>query len=187
VCCAAAAIALAACGGGSSSRARNSGSIPTATLPATLPQPLILANGAAQAAGGATYTIKSGDTLAGIAARFSISLDDLRAANPGINAATLSVGQTIRLPGGTNTTPAPTPTAGPPTETPVPATPTPAPTNTPSSIGQTYTVQEGDIPVTIAQKFGITVQALLAANPRLDPTHMHIGDVIIIPPKPAGG
>ena len=43
-------------------------------------------------------------------------------------------------------------------------------------------MQAGDIPVTIAQKFGITVEALLAANPGLDPRNMHVGDVVIIPP-----
>jgi LysM repeat protein len=185
-CCAAAALALAACGGGAKSNSGDGASAPTATLPATLSTPVILANGVAQTSGGATYTIKSGDTLAGIAARFSISLDDLRAANPGIDAGRLTVGTTVRLPGGTNTTPAPQPTAAGPTDTPEPApTDTPGPTNTPATIGQTYTVQPGDIPVTIAEKFGITVEALLAANPGLDPHNMHAGDVIIIPPKPA--
>ena len=188
MCCAAALVLVAACGGGSNGKSGGAAIAPTATLPATLSTPVILAGGVAQTAGGATYTIKSGDTLAGIAARFSISLDDLRAANPGIDASKLSVGSTVRLPGGTNTTPAaqPTDTTPEPTDTPEPAaTSTPGPTNTPASIGQTYTVQPGDIPVTIAQQFGITVEALLAANPGLDPHNMHAGDVIIIPPKPA--
>ncbi len=196
ICCACApALVVAACGGGSPSTAQNDSSVPTATLPAKLPDPLVLGNGAIQASGASTYTIKSGDTLAGIASQFGVSLGDLRAANPGINASALSVGATVKLPSGTSA--ATTPSAPPPTDTPAPpppantpvpppaGTPTPAPpaaTPTAASGGQQkYTVQAGDIPVTIAQKFGITVEALLAANPGLDPRNMHVGDVVIIP------
>ena len=196
VCCVSApALLLAACGGGSSPGTPASGAAaPTATLAATLPTPLILGGGVAQSPGGSTYTIKSGDTLAKIAQHLGISLQDLRAANPNINPSTLSVGQTIKLPAGAA---AATPAAVPATDTPgpvaidtpaapaAPATPTPAPPRTPSSLGQTYTVQAGDIPVNIAKKFGISVEALLAANPGLNPTDMHVGDVIIIPPAPA--
>ena len=102
ICCACApALLLAACGGGSSGTAQNDSSVPTATLPAKLPDPLVLGNGAIQASGASTYTIKSGDTLAGIASQFGVSLDDLRTANPGINASALTVGATVKLPSGT--------------------------------------------------------------------------------------
>jgi LysM repeat protein len=50
--------------------------------------------------------------------------------------------------------------------------------------GTTYTVKAGDIMITIAKKFGVTVAALKAANPTVDPTKMRIGSVLIIPPKP---
>jgi len=189
--CVPALLLAAACGGGSGgdgvSQARAG---VTATLPATLPSPIVVGNGVVQNAGGSTYTVKSGDTLAAIASRFGVSLEDLRAANPDVNASALSVGQSIKLPSGTSPNPTvPANTPGPaPTDTPVPPpdtpTPEPQPTNTPSSLGQTYTVQSGDIPVTIAEKFGITVDALLAANPGLDPRAMHAGDVLIIPPAP---
>jgi LysM repeat protein len=86
------------------------------------------------------------------------------------------------------TAPPATEPPAPPTDTPAPALPTdtPAPgvTPTPSSLGQTYTVQAGDIPETIAAKFGITIDALLAANPGIDPTNLQIGQVLVIPPKP---
>lgn len=45
------------------------------------------------------YTIQTGDTLGEIAERFNVSLDDLQAANPGINANSMSVGQAINIPG----------------------------------------------------------------------------------------
>ncbi|MCJ1290005.1 hypothetical protein MMC34_001540 [Xylographa carneopallida] len=46
-----------------------------------------------------TYTIQPGDTLSAIAASRSIALDDLLAANPGINPPELQIGQVINLPG----------------------------------------------------------------------------------------
>jgi peptidoglycan endopeptidase LytF len=206
--CLLAALAGAACSGGGSSNgnAPDSSRIPTATLPAKLPDPKILGNTAASAGGGSSYVIKDGDTLAGIASRLGITLDDLRAANPGVDPGTLRVGQSIKLPANPDltppaavtatapdgnataraatATPAPQPTEPPPTEAPAsPTAPAPGTTATPASAGQTYTVQDGDFPAKIAEKFGITVEELLAANPGIDPTHMHIGDVIIIPPK----
>jgi peptidoglycan DL-endopeptidase LytF len=203
--CLLAAAAGAACFGGSSnSNAPDSSRIPTATLPAKLPDPKILGNSAVSAAGGSSYVIKDGDTLAGIASRLGIALDDLRTANPGVDPGTLRVGQSIKLPANPDTPPPaaatatppkgsatvsaatatsePPPTEPPPTE--APASPiAPGATVTPASVGQSYTVQDGDYPAKIAAMFGITVEELLAANPGIDPTHMHIGDVIIIPPK----
>jgi peptidoglycan endopeptidase LytF len=183
VCCCGAA-SLVACGGGSTgTRAPDSNKVPTATLPATLPAPQII-NGAVQTGNASTYTIKSGDTLAAIADRLGVTLDDLRAANPGVDPARLTVGSTIKVPAGAGG--APPPTAAAPTATPaaLPPTATPEATVTPTSLGQTYTVASGDIPETIAAKFGITVEALLAANPGADPTNLQIGQVLVIPPRP---
>lgn len=47
--------------------------------------------------------------------------------------------------------------------------------------GEKYTVVSGDNPSIIAEKCGITTQELLAANPGLDPTGLHIGDKVNIP------
>jgi LysM repeat protein len=46
---------------------------------------------------GPTYIVQPGDTLAAIAARFAISVDDLRNANPGLGAV-LTPGQAINIP-----------------------------------------------------------------------------------------
>ena len=46
---------------------------------------------------GPTYTVQPGDTLAAIAARFAITVDQLRNANPGLGAV-LAPGQVINLP-----------------------------------------------------------------------------------------
>ncbi len=45
----------------------------------------------------------------------------------------------------------------------------------------TYTVQAGDTLVEIAQSFGTSVEALLAANDIEDPEQLRIGQVLVIP------
>jgi LysM repeat protein len=62
-----------------------------------------------------TYNVAGGDTLSSIAERFGIRLDDLLAANPGVVAEALSVGQTLKIP------PSSPSAAGNPESTPVPA------------------------------------------------------------------
>jgi LysM repeat protein len=175
-----------ACGGGSSKAGPpDLSKIPTATLPATLPAPITLNGGVVQPGGGATYSVKNGDTLASIAERFGVSLDDLLAANPGVNPATLHNGDNIKLPAGTSATVTPRATSAvsPATAEPTSTRP-PAPTNTPESLGQTYVVKSGDIPETIARDHGITVEALLAANPGVNPNNLQVGQVLVIPPAP---
>jgi LysM repeat protein len=61
-----------------------------------------------------TYTVQAGDTLSQIAERFSVSLDDLQAANPEVSANTMSVGQVLMIPSDpANPSGEPTPTAVP--------------------------------------------------------------------------
>ncbi len=57
----------------------------------------------------------------------------------------------------------------------------PTATPAPGSCGDTYTVVAGDSPSLIAQKCGVTTDALLQANPGLDPKALHAGDKINIP------
>jgi hypothetical protein len=62
---------------------------------------------------------------------------------------------------------------------------TPAPTRTPAR--RTYTVRQGDTLTSIATRFKITVDQLLAANKQIkDPNKLNIGDVLVIPsPAPS--
>lgn len=95
--------------------------------------------------------------------------------------------------GGATPTPAPSPSIAPSptdifTQTPVPseaASPGPEASAEPSTPvgGTTYTVKAGDTMWAISQRLGITVDALKAANPKVDPTKMRIGSVLVIPPK----
>ncbi len=46
---------------------------------------------------------------------------------------------------------------------------------------RTYAVKAGDNPAAVARKFGVPLNALLAANPQVRPTHMLVGQVLNIP------
>jgi LysM repeat protein len=54
-----------------------------------------------------------------------------------------------------------------------------------SDSSKTYVVAKGDNPVTIARKFKITYDDLIAANQIEDPHKLQIGQKLIIPVKPA--
>jgi hypothetical protein len=56
--------------------------------------------------------------------------------------------------------------------------PTPSPTPCPE---RTYTVQEGDYPASIAEKFSISAEALMKANGITDPASLKIGQQLLIP------
>lgn len=67
-------------------------------------------------------------------------------------------------------------------QTPTPtvrSSPTPLPTATPTPF--MYAIAAGDTLLGIAFKFGLTLEALLAANPGIDPQFLRIGDPLIIP------
>jgi LysM repeat protein len=181
------AVTVYACGGGGAKGHVDPNAVPTATLPNPLPQVVIVGqtsgpNG--NNGGGQTYTVVSGDTLLDIANRFDVSVDDLIAINNLTDPTALFVDQVLTIPGTSSSStprPAATPTAA-PVEAPTEA-PTVAPT--PRASGQTYTVQEGDIPETIAAQFDITADELMAANGITDPTSLQIGQVLVIPaPSP---
>ena len=46
---------------------------------------------------------------------------------------------------------------------------------------RTHTVKNGETPILIARRYGVKVDALMAANPKLDPRRMQIGQALIIP------
>lgn len=57
----------------------------------------------------------------------------------------------------------------------------PKSTKAPASAARTHSVKPGDIPATIARQYGVRLEALLAANPNLDPKRMKIGQTVNIP------
>ncbi len=182
------------------------GSIPTATPPAQLPEPVLLgqtqagSRPAGPGGGGDTYVTKSGDTIAGIAASLGV-LPDQQAAwvaevlrlNGILDARLIGVGIELRLPRTPTQTARATATATPSPATAAPATRTPPPatTSTPRPAVQagpgTYTVVSGDFPLLIAEKLGVPPsQALIWAAElvrinNLTPNAIAIGTLLQLP------
>jgi LCP family protein required for cell wall assembly len=148
---------------------------------------------------GKKYTVQPGDWFYAIARRFGVSVDALRAANPNLDPRALYAGLVLNLPetatgNGATATPRPnssaTPPAGPnitstPRPTQVPGTSQPS-TGLPIAPGKKYTVQPGDWFYAIARRFGVSVDALQAANPNLDPRALYAGLVLNLPETATG-
>lgn len=60
---------------------------------------------------------------------------------------------------------------------------TPAPGQ--ATAGTEYTIKAGDIPASIARAHGISLSALMNANPGLEPRKLKIGKKLVIPAAPA--
>jgi len=133
------------------------------------------------------YVVQSGDTLFSIARENNVSVDDLVAANPsflgGTANTTLQIGWELQLPGcaaATATAQATVVTS--PAATQGTAAGTPAPSSAAPSGGQTtYVVQAGDTIYSIARQFGITPDAIIAANNLVNPNRIDVGQTLIIP------
>jgi tetratricopeptide (TPR) repeat protein len=55
------------------------------------------------------------------------------------------------------------------------------PSVTPTATSRTHTVKAGETPGFIARKYGVKVDALMTANPKLDPRRLQVGQTLIIP------
>lgn len=110
-----------------------------------------------------TYTIQSGDTLSTIAKKFNTTVTRLLELNPTItDVSRIYVGQVIKV------------TATNPTTNP---TPTPL-----TSASKSYIVQPGDTLSTIAKKFNVTVNDLLALNQSITNVNLiRVGQTINVP------
>lgn len=112
---------------------------------------------------GQSYTVKPGDTMFFIARRYNISLQSLINANPQIaDPNTIYPGQVICIP-----------TAAPSLGVLCPG-------------GQIYRVTSGDTMFEIAKRFGITLDALIQANPQVVNPDLIYPDQDICVPLPVG-
>ncbi|MGI6405685.1 MAG: LysM peptidoglycan-binding domain-containing protein [Syntrophaceticus sp.] len=107
--------------------------------------------------GGTLYTIQAGDTFFALSQRFNVPLDAILAANPGVDPQNLQIGQTVCIPG---------------------APPSPPPGPCP---GFFYVIQAGDTFFQLSQRFNVPLDAILAANPGVDPQSLQIGQTVCIP------
>ena len=176
-----------ACGSGDDDEPSVLGDIPTATPPAVLPDVVIVGQTDLPVPG-ASYTVAEGDTLLDIADRFGTTVVAIVVANDITDPTALFIGQVLIIPDANPDDSVVAPTDEPalepdiqPTDEPA-AADTPEPEETPAPVeGEIYIVQEGDIPVTIAEQFGITAEELMEANGITDPTSLFIGQELIIP------
>lgn len=151
--------------------------MPTVIITATIaPAPTSTPTPAAPPTAPGTYTVQWGDTLNKIAQKSGATTQAIVAANPGLNPNYIVPGQVLVIPapGGAGT---PVPTTGP---------------VQPAACTPTYTVQRGDWFYAIARRFGVSVPALIQANPSANSNVVYPGQVLNIPcggtsPAPPGG
>ncbi|MCZ7573169.1 MAG: LysM peptidoglycan-binding domain-containing protein [Ardenticatenaceae bacterium] len=141
------------------------------------------------------HYVRVGETLSVIANIYDVQLKDLLRANGLAPDSQLTAGDTLLIPRGVYTpiptvtpvipedTPTPKPTATGPAIAAVPETPTVEPTLTltPVPTPLVYEVRRGDVPAAIAQRYGVRVDSLLAANPGVAPSLLRPGDKLVIP------
>lgn len=134
--------------------------VPTSTATACIDGPV------------ATYTVVAGDTLERIAALYNSGVCDIATANAIADPDFILVGQVLLVPtsvcvpdNNSCRTPAGTATC-------VPAD---------AGIDEFYTIQAGDTFFALAARFGITLDALVAANPGVVATDLQIGQIINVP------
>ena len=99
------------------------------------------------------YTWRTTDTIESVAARYGLTVAEIREANPGIVFTRLNFGDAICLPAAR------------------PFCPT----------GRFYQVRRGDTFSSIAAQLGVTVYELTELNPYVEPTSLQIGQTICVP------
>jgi len=116
------------------------------------------------------YTVKAGDTVAKIAARYGVTIADIVSANKLANANLIYVGQHLVIQkGATSAKPAGTASA-PPASTAKPA----------ASTSVTYTVKAGDTVAKIAARYGVTIADIVSANKLANANLIYVGQHLVI-------
>lgn len=122
----------------------------------------------APSGGGSSYTVRPGDTLSAIGARFGVSYQSIASANGISDPNRIYAGQRLSIPGGGGARPAPAPAA-------------PAAPAAPSAGGHRYTVQPGDTLSSIGGRYGVSYQSIAAANGISNPNRIYPGMELTIP------
>lgn len=119
-----------------------------------------------QGNGYAIYVIARGDTLKALANRFGSNMDFLKSINPEIfDINVIYEGQRLTVPSGHGI---------------------PDPQPQPLPTGDTYIVQRGDTLRKIADRFGVSLTDLIAANPQIpNPNRIFVGQSISLPLAPS--
>ena len=121
---------------------------------------------------GTEYTVVQGDTLAKIAKAHGVTLKALQDANQGVVPTKLKIKQKLTIP--------PSGAAAPSAGGPAAGTDM---TGASTGSSETYVVKSGDTLSKIAKAHGVTLKTLEAANPKVDPSHIKVGDKLKLPAK----
>jgi LysM repeat protein len=145
--------------------------VPSATPTATLPPldslgsasgDVSLLNDALTGSNSMVYTVKEGDTLAGIITQYNVSLQVVIELNPGLDPDVISVGQEILIPRSADQAPAA------------------AAVEEDSNGYVEYTVAEGDTLASIALRYDISINSIVAENNLENADVIWVGDVLKI-------
>ncbi len=107
------------------------------------------------------YTVSAGDTLYTIAEKYDLPVSLLMRVNHITNPYDLRIGTRLCIPGDESQLPQPG-------EKPAPTT-------------KIHTVSAGDTLYLIAKKYGVKLDDIMRANPRIDPYNLMIGTELYIP------
>lgn len=120
-----------------------------------------------------TWVVQPGDALSLVAARFDVTVEQIRKWNE-LEGDRIEVGQELKLEPGKQAPQQPdTQQSKRPTHRPAPDTPKPGP-------GRTYQVQPGDNLLALAERFDVGIDELQRWNPGLDPDRIRAGQTLNI-------
>jgi len=116
------------------------------------------------------YTIQSDDKLAAIASSFNVPLDVILRANPQLDPSFFLAGQEILIPGATtdNTV---VENLGP---------------ERADGVTVNHVIESGDTLGGIANEYTVKLDALIQANPDIDPGNLSVNAILVIPPWGTG-
>jgi peptidoglycan endopeptidase LytF len=109
------------------------------------------------------YTVAAGDSIHRLATRYRTTIAAILRANPGLDSNRLYVGQRICIPSTKYNFAPPQPGYG------------------GCARGFLYSVAYGDNLYSLASRFGTTIDAIIRANPGLNPRRLYVGQQICIP------
>jgi peptidoglycan DL-endopeptidase LytE len=131
---------------------------------AAMASPAPVSSPSVAAAATSTYTVRAGDTLSSIAARFGVSVSALASANHISNPNLIYVGRSLVIPGGSGSSSASSSSS-----------------SSVASSGQSYTVASGDTLSGIAGRFGVSVSALASLNHISNTNLIYVGETLHLP------
>lgn len=117
---------------------------------------------------GATYVVRAGDSWARIAGKFGIQSATLAELNGLKETSMIRAGQKLKVPG--------TGRAAAAGSTEAPTAPQPPVASPP--VGKTHLVKQGETFYSIAKKYGVSMDRLMAANPNIKASAMRPGQVV---------